>query len=58
MSLGLRTFDALHTPSAEAGGADCLLTTDDRYLKFCQRNPAVIFLPVQNPLIWLSRNVP
>ena len=28
--LGLRGLDALHVASAEAGGADLLITTDDR----------------------------
>ena len=31
--LGLRGLDALHVSSAEAGGADLLITTDDRMIR-------------------------
>ena len=50
---GYGAFDALHLATAEASGADVLLTTDDRFLRQVRRglgNPAV---PVLNPINWL-----
>jgi predicted nucleic acid-binding protein len=35
--LGLRGLDALHVASAEAGGADLLITTDDRLIRRAAR---------------------
>jgi predicted nucleic acid-binding protein len=35
--LGLRGLDALHAASAEAGGADLLITTDDRMIRRAAR---------------------
>jgi predicted nucleic acid-binding protein len=35
--LGLRGLDALHVASAEAGGADVLVTTDDRMIRRARR---------------------
>ena len=35
--LGLRGLDALHVASAEAGGADLLITTDDRMIRRAAR---------------------
>jgi predicted nucleic acid-binding protein len=35
--LGLRGLDALHVAPAEAGGADLLITTDDRIIRRAAR---------------------
>ncbi|NCQ94607.1 MAG: type II toxin-antitoxin system VapC family toxin [Microcystis aeruginosa W11-06] len=35
--LGFKFYDALHLAFAEAGGADVLLTTDDRLLRKAQQ---------------------
>jgi predicted nucleic acid-binding protein len=43
-------FDALHLASAEAGNADVLLTTDDKFLKLAARGVGKPLIPVQNPL--------
>ena len=57
-SLGLRTYDALHVAAAEAGNADCLLTTDDRLLNFARRNATVLTVRVANPLAWIKEQTP
>ncbi len=52
--LGLRAYDALHVVSAERGGADTLLTTDDRLIRAVSRNASKFNVKVTNPLRWLE----
>ena len=55
---GLTAFDALHDARAERGGADVLLTTDDRFLRRAARHASALRVPVENPLAWLGRTFP
>ena len=48
----IKSYDALHLASAEAGNADVFLTTDDRLIKATQR--ADVEVAVKNPLLWLT----
>ncbi|MDR3331878.1 MAG: PIN domain-containing protein [Synergistaceae bacterium] len=48
---GIESYDALHIASAESGGADVFLTTDNRLIKSANR--ANVNVLVKNPLIWL-----
>ncbi len=48
--LGLRGLDALHLASAEAGQAELLVTTDDRFLRRSHRRPAGRGTRVVSPL--------
>jgi predicted nucleic acid-binding protein len=48
----IKSYDALHLASAEAGGADVFLTTGRRLIKAAQRANAGV--KVQNPLAWLA----
>ena len=50
--LGFSPFDALHLASAEPGGADVFLTTDDDLLRRARRSPGSIHIRVENPLSW------
>ena len=52
--LGFKRFDALHIACAESGGADILLTTDDRMLRLAKRQDAELRVRVENPYIWLQ----
>jgi predicted nucleic acid-binding protein len=52
--LGFHALDALHLSCAESGGADVLLTTDDRLLRLAVRFSAQLRLRVANPLTWLQ----
>ena len=47
---GLRGLDALHIASAEAIGADLLLTTDDRMLRAAKRSGPRLALRVVGPI--------
>ncbi len=49
---GIKSYDALHLASAEAGGADVLLTTDRGFINAAKRSDSNV--PVQNPLVWLA----
>ena len=49
---GLKSYDALHMASAEAGAADVLLTTDKGFINAARRSDSKI--PVRNPLAWLA----
>lgn len=49
---GLGEYDALHVASAEAGGADVLLTSDDRMIK--KANTLNVNVKLINPLDWLK----
>jgi predicted nucleic acid-binding protein len=50
--LGFKPFDATHLASAEAGGADVLLTTDDRLLRQANRYTDQLCVTVNNPVNW------
>lgn len=52
--LGFRAFDALHVACAESGGAEALLTTDDRLRNRAVRHQDKIALRVENPAKWYS----
>ncbi len=52
--LGLPAIDALHIACAESGGADVLLTTDDRLLRQAKRSAAQLRVRVENPLTWVE----
>jgi len=52
-NLGFNTFDVLHLACAEEGGADILLTTDDRFLSAAKRNAYMLNVRVENPVICL-----
>ena len=52
-SLGYGAFDALHLSSAEAGIAEVLLTTDDRFIKRAARGVGSPRVRVLNPVEWL-----
>lgn len=53
-SLGFKHYDALHIACAESGGADVLLTTDDRMLRLAKRHSTQIQVCVENPYTWLQ----
>ena len=53
-SLGFKHHDALHIACAESGGADVLLTTDDRMLRLAKRHSAQLQVRVENPHTWLQ----
>lgn len=52
-AVGYGAFDALHLSSAEAGEADVLLTTDDRFIKRAARRIGSPHVRVVNPVEWL-----
>jgi predicted nucleic acid-binding protein len=52
-SAGYGAFDALHLSSAEAGSAQVLLTTDDRFIKKASRLVGSPRIRVLNPVEWL-----
>lgn len=53
-NLGFKHYDALHIACAESGGADVLLTTDDRMLRLAKRHSAQLHVRVENPYTWLQ----
>ena len=53
IQLGFKPFDALHIASAEAGGADVMLTTDDRLLRKAAQYRHQLNVSVNNPANWL-----
>ena len=53
-SLGFKLFDALHIACAESGGADVLLTTDDKLLNRATRFRSRLHVRVENPYTWLQ----
>ena len=53
-NLGFKHYDALHIACAESGGADVLLTTDDRMLRLAKRHSAQLQVRVENPYAWLQ----
>jgi predicted nucleic acid-binding protein len=52
-SSGVRTLDAAHLAFAEAAGADCLLTTDDRFIRRARRVGTTV--RVLNPLEYVEQ---
>lgn len=52
-TVGYGAFDALHLSSAEAGEANVLLTTDDRFIKRAARRVGSPRVRVLNPVEWL-----
>jgi predicted nucleic acid-binding protein len=50
--LGFSPFDALHLASAERGGADVFLTTDDDLLRCARRSLGLLHIRVENPVSW------
>ena len=50
--LGFKPFDAAHLASAESGGADVFLTTDDRLLKRAKQYRGQLNVTVKNPVNW------
>lgn len=51
---GIAAYDALHLACAESGGADVLLTTDDRLLRRSIARDSELHVRVANPLRWLT----
>jgi predicted nucleic acid-binding protein len=51
---GIAAFDALHLACAESGGADILLTTDDKLLRRSATLASQMHVQVANPLTWLG----
>ena len=51
--LGFHFFDALHVACAESGGADVLLTTDNRLLRLALRVSTKLTVRLANPADWL-----
>ena len=49
-AIGYGAFDALHLSTAEAGNADVLLTTDDRFIKRAARAAGSPRVRVLNPV--------
>ncbi len=54
LTLGFKSFDALHLAYAESAIVDVFLTTDDRLLNKAILNQAILKVPVQNPISWLT----
>ena len=52
-AVGYGAFDALHLASAEAGIAEVLLTTDDRFIRRAARAVGSPRTRVLNPVEWL-----
>ena len=50
--LGFSPFDALHLASAERGGVDVFLTTDDDLLRRARRSLGLLHIRVENPVLW------
>lgn len=53
-ALGFRAFDAQHLASAESGGAEIFLTTDDQLLRLADQVAGQLKTRVRNPLTWLK----
>jgi len=52
-AVGYGAFDALHLSSAEAGGAEVLLNTDDRFIRRAARGVGAPRVRILNPVEWL-----
>jgi predicted nucleic acid-binding protein len=53
--LGFHAFDALHLACAEQGGADVVLTTDDKLLRRAARYAKRLSVAVGSPLDWVRK---
>ena len=53
-AVGFPPMDALHLACAEVGGAEVLLTTDDRLSRAARREAGRLRIRVENPVIWLA----
>lgn len=56
-ALGLDALDALHVACAERGGAEVLLTTDDRLVRRAARAGGALRVRVANVLTWLGESM-
>lgn len=54
VAAGYGPYDALHLASAEAVGADVLLTTDDGFLRRAGLGVGRPRIPVANPVLWVQ----
>jgi predicted nucleic acid-binding protein len=54
---GYGAFDALHLSFAEAGSADVLLTTDDRFERQAARGLGSPRIRVKNPVLWWKERI-
>jgi len=54
--MGFGTYDAFHVVSAESGGADYFLSTDDNLLKLGAKNKSKLAVDVVNPVEWLRES--
>ena len=54
---GIKTYDALHIACAEQGKVDVFLSTDDKLIKIAKRNSKKIKIDIENPLVWLHKEV-
>ena len=50
VALGFGAYDALHVACAEAGGADYLLSTDDRMVRLGEKYRSELGVGVMNPV--------
>jgi len=53
VSIGFKSFDALHLACAESVVAEVLLTTDDKFLSKAKKRKNSLRVRVENPVIWL-----
>ena len=56
--VGYGAYDAVHLAAAEAGNADVLLSTDDKFLRQAARRTGSPRVPVQNPVSWIQEHSP
>ncbi|MDJ1183214.1 PIN domain-containing protein [Roseofilum casamattae] len=56
-NFGFGLYDSFHLACAEAANADIFLSTDDRLLKNALRHENQLNITVNNPVIWLMRNL-
>jgi len=56
-TLGFKSYDALHVASAELGGADVMLTTDDKLLRAAERSVNHLKITIKNPLQWIQETL-
>lgn len=49
---GLRDLDALHLAAAEEGGAEVLITTDDRFIRTARMLQPPSLVRVENPAVY------
>lgn len=54
---GFKPVDAFHIASAEKGGADVFLTTDDKLLRKALQKKGVLKVRSENPVKWLMKEI-